>query len=281
MRLDDLRESSNVEDRRGFGGRGMMIGGGGLGLVVLIVALLLGVDPRQLRGPGAERPVAQHGQAPDRSNPDLVLSSKVLATTEDVWGKLFEENGGQYRPATFTVYEGGTQTACGLGQAAMGPFYCPADQRVYLDLAFFRELSERFSAPGDFAKAYVIAHEIGHHVQNLTGISRKAEAAMQRAGGGRGAEGVQVRLELQADCFAGVWARRADQQFHMLEGGDMEEGLKAAYAVGDDTLQRATRGSVAPDSFTHGTSAQRMDWFKKGAASGNPDDCDTFAAGRL
>jgi predicted metalloprotease len=163
----------------------------------------------------------------------------------------------------------------------MGPFYCPADQRVYLDLGFFQELSNRFGAPGDFAKAYVIAHEVGHHVQDLMGTTDKVQAAMRRAGGGEGAQGLSVRTELQADCYAGVWAQKADARFHMLQMGDVDEGLAAANAVGDDTLQRETQGRVVPDSFTHGTSSQRVRWFKRGLARGDPADCDTFAAARL
>lgn len=289
MRLDDLRETTNVDDRRGqFGGGGFGGGriavGGGMGLVIVIICLLLGVDPRQLLDSGSEPtqlPPATSAVAPGAEDPDFVLSKKIVGATEDVWTDIFAAQGRRYEPATFTVYQQGTETGCGMGQSAMGPFYCPADQRVYLDLAFFQELSGRFGAPGDFAKAYVIAHEIGHHVQNQLGVSAKVEAEEQRLGGGQGANGLSVRMELQADCYAGVWARRADQRFHFLESGDIDEGLAAAFAVGDDTLQKETRGRVAPDSFTHGTSAQRVSWFKRGLAQGDPADCDTFQAGRL
>jgi predicted metalloprotease len=281
MRLDDLRETTNVEDRRGLGG-GLAIGGGLGGVVLVILALVFGLDPRQLLEGHEPTPTAQvQPGAPPAETPDFVLSKKVVGATEDVWTDIFATRGRRYEPATFTVYEQGTQTGCGFGQAAMGPFYCPADRRVYLDLNFFQELSNRFGAPGDFAKAYVIAHEIGHHVQNLMGTSDKVQAAMQRAGGGEGAEGLSVRMELQADCYAGVWATRADARYHMLEMGDIEEGLAAANAVGDDTLQQESSGRVVPDSFTHGTSAQRMRWFKRGLARGDPTDCDTFNASRL
>ena len=282
MRLDDLRETTNVEDRRGLPGGRIAIGGG-IGLIIVIVSLLLGVDPTLLLGDRGEPAPAPRTQsaAPGAEDPDFVLSKRVVGATEDVWSDIFSASGGRYQPATFTVYDRGAETGCGYGQSAMGPFYCPADQRVYLDLAFFQELSGRFGAPGDFAKAYVIAHEIGHHVQNLTGTSARVQAAMQRAGGGEGDNGLSVRTELQADCYAGVWTRRADERFHFLESGDIDEGLAAAYAVGDDTLQKETRGRVVPDSFTHGSSAQRVRWFKRGLAEGDPAACDTFGAGRL
>jgi predicted metalloprotease len=284
MRLDDLRESTNVEDRRGMGGGGRLAIGGGMGVVLLIVAVLFGVDPTALLG-GGDPATAPAGQVKPSSPPpdtaDFALSRKVVGSTEDVWTEVFAAQGRRYRPATFTVYEGGTDTGCGFGESTAGPFYCPADQKVYIDLVFFNELGSRFGAPGDFAKAYVVAHEIGHHVQNLMGTSREVQEAMQGAGGGRGAQGLSVRQELQADCYAGVWARRADDRFHFLEGGDIDEGLAAAFAVGDDTLQSQTRGRVVPDSFTHGSSAQRVRWFKRGLAQGDPGDCDTFGASRL
>jgi predicted metalloprotease len=291
MRLDDLRESENVEDRRGgFGGgfRGpMMIGGGGLGVVVFIIAILLGVNPAQLLGggddtgagyqpqPGAEAPA---GPRPD--DPLVHFAAKILGSTEDVWGAEFQRRGLIYQPAVFVPYDEATQTACGGGEAAMGPFYCPGDHRVYIDLSFFRELSERFGAPGQFAEAYVIAHEVGHHVQNLMGENDRADQLAARIGR-RGPEGVSVRMELQADCLAGVWANRANATEHILEAGDIEQGLAAANAVGDDTLQRQTQGRVVPDSFTHGTSAQRVRWFKRGFASGRIEDCDTLSAAAL
>jgi predicted metalloprotease len=285
MRLDDLRESQNVEDRRGqgFGGR-LAIGGGGLGIVGLIVALLLGVNPSDLLDSGDSAgapPEATTPAGPRADDPLLHFSSKIVASTEDVWSAEFAARGRRYDPPIFVPYDGATQTACGTGQSAMGPFYCPRDHRVYIDLAFYRELRDRFGAGGDFAQAYVIAHEIGHHVQNLLGQSDEAEQQADRFGGREGASGASVRLELQADCYAGVWANRADATKHILEQGDVAEGLAAANAVGDDTLQRQTRGRVAPDTFTHGTSAQRVRWFKRGLTGGRIEDCDTFSADRL
>ena len=296
MRLDDLPETQNIDDRRGqgggggfggFGGRGLAIGGGGLGTVVIVIlALLFGVDPSQLLSGDPSSPAPQEqaqGQAPAGARTDdaaFSASARIVGSTEEVWGALFSQAGRHYQPAIFTPYDVGTQTAgCGEGQAAMGPFYCPADRHVYIDLAFFRELADRFGAPGQFAQAYVIAHEVGHNVQQQLGISDAAEAAMQRADQA-GANRISVRLELQADCYAGVWANRANAQHHILEAGDVEQGIAAANAVGDDTLQRASRGQVAPDSFTHGTSAQRVQWFRTGLNSGDPRSCDTFGNGQ-
>jgi len=285
MRLDDLRESGNVEDRRGGFGGPIMIGGGGLGIVGVVIALLLGVNPAQLLGgqDGQAPPAASPGgfQPQGRSDDPLVrFSAKILGSTEDVWGQAFASRGLQYQPAVFVPYDEQTQTGCGGGQAAMGPFYCPADHRVYIDLSFFRELSERFGAPGQFAEAYVIAHEVGHHVQTLLGETDKADQLAQRFGR-EGAGGVSVRVELQADCYAGVWANRADATEHILEQGDVEQGLAAANAVGDDTLQRQTQGRVVPDSFTHGSSAQRVRWFKRGLDQGRLEACDTFGTDSL
>jgi predicted metalloprotease len=208
------------------------------------------------------------------------FSAKILGSTEDVWGQEFARRGLRYQPAVFVPYDEQTQTGCGGGQAAMGPFYCPADHRVYIDLSFFRELSERFGAPGQFAEAYVIAHEVGHHVQTLLGETDKADQLARRFGR-EGAGGVSVRIELQADCYAGVWANRADATEHILEQGDVEQGLAAANAVGDDTLQRRAQGRVVPDSFTHGTSAQRVRWFQRGLDDGRLEACDTFATDSL
>ena len=288
MRLDDLRESENVEDRRGGFGGPMMIGGGGLGIVGLLIALVLGVNPAQLLGghePAAPASQSSDGgfQGPPQARPDDPLvhfSAKILGSTEDVWGREFQRRGLQYEPAVFVPYDGATQTACGGGEAAMGPFYCSGDHRVYIDLSFFRELSDRFGAPGQFAQAYVIAHEVGHHVQTLLGESERA-AQLEPQLGRRGASGVSVRLELQADCLAGVWANRANASEHILEEGDVDQGLAAANAVGDDTLQRQTRGRVMPDSFTHGTSAQRVRWFRRGLDQGRVEACDTLDAASL
>lgn len=282
MRLDDLRRSRNIEDRRGGGGGGfggpVMIGGGGLGLVaVVVISMLLGVDPAVILNGAAQMQGGQVRQGPPsgpRADDALVdFSAAVLGSTEDVWGELFAAEGGRYRPAVFVPYDGVTPTACGTGQAAMGPFYCPADQRVYVDLSFYRELKERFGAPGDFAQAYVLAHEVGHHVQHLLG----ATARVQNARGERERNRMSVRLELQADCYAGVWAARAHAARAILEDGDVEEGLAAAAAVGDDALQRKAQGRVVPDAFTHGTSAQRVRWFRTGLQSGDPSRCDTFS----
>ncbi len=205
--------------------------------------------------------------------------SVVLADTEDVWRDLFRKRNAEYRDPTLVLFSGAVQSACGIAQSAVGPFYCPADHKVYLDLSFFRDLRDRFRAPGDFAQAYVIAHEVGHHVQSLLGISDRVQAARQRAGE-REANALSVKLELQADCFAGVWAFHADKTRQILEEGDVEEALNAASAIGDDRLQQQSRGHVTPDSFTHGSSAQRVEWFQRGLKSGRTDQCDTFAAGR-
>ena len=288
MRLDDMRESENIEDRRGVGGFGgpLMLGGGGLGIVGVVIALLLGVNPAQLFGssdPNAQAPATQTAgfQPTQRADdPQLQFAAKVLGSTEDVWTAEFAARGDRYRPAIFVPYDGATQTACGGGQAATGPFYCPGDRRVYMDLTFFRELSDRFGAPGQFAQAYVIAHEVGHHVQNLLGQSDQADRLAQRYGR-EGDKGVSVRVELQADCYAGVWAAKANATQHILETGDVEQGLAAARAVGDDTLQKQTQGRVVPDSFTHGTSAQRVRWFKRGLDQANLEACDTFGTDDL
>jgi uncharacterized protein len=228
--------------------------------------------------------IAQQVQPPERSqaapadNNDLNVKfvSRVLWSTEQVWQGLFSAAGRQYAPPSLEIFGGATQTACGQGQAAMGPFYCPADQKVYIDLSFYQELQKRFKAPGDFAQAYVIAHEVGHHVQNLLGTSEKVQQARQQARSEAESNAYSVRLELQADCYAGVWAHHADQQFRILEEGDIEEALRAATAIGDDALQKRARGYVVPDSFTHGSSAQRVHWFKQGLQSGRVNDCNTF-----
>lgn len=285
MRLDDSRESDNIEDRRGGGGGGgMPLGGIGVGTVVLaLVAMYFGVDPRvvlnQASHVSAPAPSAtQH--RPPANDAETIFVRKVLAETEDTWQKIFRQAGKQYEDPTLVLFTDVTRTACGTGQAAMGPFYCPADHKVYIDLGFYQELKTRFRAPGDFAQAYVIAHEVGHHVQNLLGVSAKVQAARERAGE-REANALSVRLELQADCLAGVWAKNADSARHILEGGDLEEALQAATAIGDDTLQKQAKGYAVPDSFTHGSSEQRVRWFKRGMASGQVKDCNTFQAKAL
>ena len=288
MRLDDLRESSNLEEARG-GSRGRGIGIGGLGVggtvVVLLISMALGVDPRTLLDfGGASDPGTGPADAPSdpqaqASDPQRRFVAKILASTEDSWGTYFQSAGKPYEAPHLVLYRGTVQSGCGFAEAAVGPFYCPADARVFLDLSFFQELSQRFHAPGDFAAAYVIAHEVGHHVQNLLGITRRVEA--EGRGAHQGADSPSVRLELQADCFAGVWAHDADRRSRLLEAGDLEEGIAAASAVGDDQLQRQTQGRVVPDSFTHGTSAQRVAWFRRGFESGDPNRCDTFRAERL
>jgi len=283
MKWEGGRRSSNVEDRRGMTGRPAFVGGG-LGTIVLVlVALYFGVDPTFLL---QNAPVGQVGQeqsaAPPAGQPDPASDfiSVVLADTEDTWTALFAEGGQRYVAPTLVLFSGSVQSACGSAQAAMGPFYCPADQKVYIDLSFYQDLKDRFQAPGDFAQAYVIAHEIGHHVQNLTGLSDQVQRARQTASEGE-ANALSVRLELQADCFAGIWAHRADRTRQILETGDVEEALTAASAIGDDRLQQQSRGYVTPDSFTHGSADQRVRWFRRGLDSGQLDACDTFTAKSL
>jgi len=273
------RQSENVEDRRGLGVP--LVAGGGLGTIVLIVlALFFGLDPSVILQGGDGPPVPQQ-QAPSASSAggdqmrDFVAT--VLADTEDTWHELFREMDREYREPRLVLFNTAVQSACGVAGSATGPFYCPQDQKVYLDLDFFRALRERFRAPGDFAQAYVIAHEVGHHVQKLLGISDVVMAERRR--GGVDANAASVRLELQADCLAGVWGYHADRTRHILEAGDVEEALGAAAAIGDDRLQRQAGGRVAPESFTHGTSEQRVRWFTRGIESGDLRECDTFRAG--
>jgi hypothetical protein len=227
------------------------------------------------------QPAAVSSQAPAANDPQRDFVSAVLGDTEDTWRELFQQAGRQYRDPTLVLFSGGVDSACGFAQSAVGPFYCPGDQRVYLDLSFFRELEQRFGAAGDFAQAYVIAHEVGHHVQTLLGVSAQVNAARQRGERMEGANGLLVRQELQADCLAGVWAFHAQQRLNWLEPGDVEEALNAANAIGDDRLQRQAQGQVVPDAFTHGTSAQRMRWFSTGFERGEVNRCDTFKAARL
>jgi predicted metalloprotease len=285
MRLDDERESDNVEDRRGEGGRGGFGIGRGAGIGTILLALaasyFFGIDPTVILGlfSGAGSPVAQSVPAhkPPATDEMARFVSKVLADTEDTWRTIFRQAGRQYQDPKLVLFTGATPTACGTGQTAMGPFYCSLDQKVYIDLAFYHDLKVRFKAPGDFAQAYVIAHEVGHHVQHLLGISDKVQAARSRASQTQ-ANALSVRLELQADCLAGVWAHHADRMRNILEAGDIEEALTAASAIGDDRLQQRTRGYAVPDTFTHGTSAERVRWFKRGIESGALKQCNTFEA---
>lgn len=289
MRLDDERESDNVEDRRGEdAGGGFGLGGGRIGIggivLVLVVSYFTGINPMTLlnMAPSGGHQATQSvpAQKPPANDDMAKFVSKVLADTEDTWQAVFRESGETYRNPKLVLFSGATQTACGMGQQAMGPFYCPLDQKVYIDLAFYRELKTRFHAPGEFAEAYVIAHEVGHHVQNLLGISDKVQAARQGASHAR-ANALSVRLELQADCFAGVWGNRADRMRHIIEPGEVEQALTAAAAIGDDRLQQQSRGTVTPESFTHGSSEQRVRWFTRGMESGDPKQCNTFQAKHL
>ena len=270
--------SSNVSDRRGGGG---LIAGGGIGAVVIaLVVMFLGGDPSTVLQTGP----APGEQAPASGQPDpqAEFVSGVLYETEQTWKNIFRDQlGRQYREPKLVLFSNYTQSACGTGQAAAGPFYCPLDQQVYIDLSFYRDLKERFGAPGDAAQAYVIAHEVGHHVQTLLGISEQVLNQRQRARSEEVANELSVRQELQADCFAGVWAKQAHSERQILEAGDVEEAMGAASAVGDDRIQKSTRGYVTPDSFTHGSSAQRVQWFRRGFDSGQVSSCDTFAASRL
>jgi len=282
MRWQMGRRSDNIEDRRGIGMGGVAVGGG-LGTIVLVViAMFLGVDPSVvLQGGGTDvntAPPAVERRAPSPEEDQLKeFVSVVLADTEDTWTAIFRGMNREYRDPKLVLFTGMVQSACGTAQAAVGPFYCPADQKVYLDLSFFRDLRDRFKAPGEFAQAYVIAHEVGHHVQRLLGISEKVSSLQSRAGEREG-NALSVRLELQADCFAGVWANNANRSRQILEQGDIEKGLNAASAIGDDRLQKQSRGYVVPDAFTHGSSAQRVRWFKRGLESGSVRQCDTFNA---
>ncbi|MBA3696562.1 MAG: neutral zinc metallopeptidase [Methylotenera sp.] len=287
MRLDNERESNNVEDQRGSGG-GFSVGGRGIGIgtiVVALVAMYFGVDPSVVlnMGQGLQQNAPQETQSKPipADDPMAKFVAKVLASTEDTWGKIFADSGQEYEAPKLVLFSGQTRTACGTGQAAMGPFYCPNDKKVYIDLSFYKEMKTRFNAPGDFAQAYVIAHEVGHHVQNLLGISAKVQQARENARSGSQANQYSVRLELQADCFAGVWANHADGENRILEAGDVEEAMTAAAAIGDDALQKQAQGYAVPDSFTHGTSAQRMHWFNQGLNTGSLKQCDTFKTGTL
>ena len=284
MRWQMGRRSDNIEDRRGMPvGRGAVVGGGIGTLVLVLLAMYFGVDPSvilQGTDPGDSRPAPSVQQRPAADDPLREFVSVVLADTEDTWRELFKQMGRQYQEPKLVLFSGAVQSACGFAQAAVGPFYCPGDKKVYIDLSFYRDLRERLGAPGDFAQAYVIAHEIGHHVQNLLGIAERIHSAQGRRSQTE-ANALQVRMELQADCLAGVWASNAQRARQILEAGDIEEGLNAASAIGDDRLQRQSQGRVVPESFTHGSSAQRVRWFKRGIETGDPGQCDTFAAAKL
>jgi predicted metalloprotease len=296
MKWEGNRESDNVEDLRGStgggGGGGFGIGGKSIGLGTIVIALIgsyfFGIDPSVLLGGGGGSSAPQVQAPRQASGPTAAPADDrqakfvrtVLADTEDVWTTIFSANGKTYVKPKLDLFTGRVETACGTGQSASGPFYCPGDQKVYIDLAFYRLMEQRFHVSGDFAKAYVIAHEVGHHVQNLLGITAKMDAARGRATEVQ-VNALSVRLELQADCFAGVWANHANQARSILEAGDVEAALSAATAIGDDTLQRQAQGTVVPDSFTHGSSAQRVRWFKRGIDSGKLTQCDTFRAREL
>jgi predicted metalloprotease len=277
MRWQTGRRSQNVEDRRGMRVSPRMAGGGLGAIVIIVLALLFGVDPRMLtQMMPAETSVPASGPAqPGQRDEMSEFVSVVLADTEDTWTALFTERGAQYAPPKLVLFDEVAQSGCGQAGAAVGPFYCPLDRKVYIDLTFYQELKDKFQAPGDFAQAYVLAHEVGHHVQNLAGTSEKVRDLQQR-GGEAQANALSVRLELQADCYAGIWAHHADRSRQILETGDVEEALGAAAAVGDDTIQKRGRGYVVPESFTHGSAEQRQRWFETGLRTGTLEACDTF-----
>lgn len=290
MRWEGREQSTNVEDRRGMrmpGGRGAGFGCFGL-LAVLVISMLTGADPRQLLSilglvqQIAPPPQAQQQQVPQglppANDPQAQFVAVVLKDTENVWQQVFQRSGKRYQDPTLVLFDGRVESACGMTSAAVGPFYCPGDRKVYLDMAFFRELAQRFGAPGDFAQAYVVAHEVGHHVQNLLGLSDQVTALQERARSKEQANDLSVRLELQADCFAGVYGNFNKQY---LDPGDIEEGLRAAAAIGDDMIQKQSQGYVAPESWTHGSAEMRVRWLRQGLQSGDPASCDTFKAPRL
>ena len=291
MRWRRGRRSDNIEDRRAQGGQGrrgggLPIGGGGVGMIVvaLAAAYFLGVGPSVILNQGLQGQTgggASPSYVPNAEEEQLAeFISVVLADTEDTWHALFKKQGGQYQEPKLVLFSGSVQSACGFAKAAMGPFYCPGDRKVYIDLSFYEDLRRRHGAPGDFAQAYVVAHEIGHHVQTLLGISQQVHQARSRVSKAEGNQ-LSVRQELQADCFAGLWAHHAQRTRQILEQGDLEEAMQAATAIGDDRLQKQARGYVTPESFTHGTSAQRVRWFKVGLKHGDLDTCNTFSANQL
>jgi predicted metalloprotease len=276
MQLGGQRSSGNVEDRRGMGVGGT-VGIGGI--VLAIIAAFMGIDPSVVLDTAQQVSTREEAPAPKKSGPPdemQVFVSKVLGSTEDVWNATFREMNREYHDPKLVLFTGATRSACGVGQAAMGPFYCPNDEKVYIDLSFYRDLRQRFHAPGDFAQAYVVAHEVGHHVQKQLGIMQKLESLQGRVSKAE-FNRASVRVELQADCFAGIWAHHVGNR-NLLDPGDLEEGLAAASAIGDDRLQKQAQGYVVPESFTHGSSQQRVTWFKRGMDSGRMQNCDTFAA---
>lgn len=279
MRWRDQRRSTNVEDRRGMGGRGIALGGGGLGIIVLALAVFLcGGDPGSLlrQSPGSDiQPTQNQGQRKTQTEDQLKgFASAVLGSTEDVWRDVFRQNNLRYKEPTLVLFTGQVSSACGYASAAMGPFYCPGDEKIYLDFAFFQELQTQFRAPGDFAAAYVIAHEVGHHIQNQLGTMSQVTRAQARSSK-RQANQLSVKLELQADCFAGIWAAAA-QRKGLLEKGDAEEAIRAAAAVGDDMIQKRAQGYVVPESFTHGSARERVSWYTRGFQTGDVKQCRTF-----
>jgi predicted metalloprotease len=281
MRWQGSRRSDNVEDYRGqrFGGAGLKLGVGGT-LLALVAGYFLGIDPRVILGlaesvPSGQQPTAQVGTPTDEEGQFI---SAVLGETEDTWSAIFQQRGSRYTPPKLVLYSDQVQSACGFASAAAGPFYCPSDSKVYIDLNFYHELEQQFQAPGDFAKAYVLAHEVGHHVQNLLGTASKVRGLQERSSE-QEQNALQVRMELQADCYAGIWAKQADTARHILEQGDIEEAMRAASSVGDDTIQKRTRGVVVPESFTHGSAQQRTSWFQRGFQGGTLESCDTFSGG--
>jgi predicted metalloprotease len=287
MRWEDQRESSNVEDRRGEGG-GFGIGGRHIGIGAIVIALagwgIFGINPLTTLGllSGGGAPQVQQGPArtPPQGDRNAAFVSTILASTEDVWTQIFQQGGARYVQPKLVLYRGATRTTCGTGQAAMGPFYCPGDQRVYLDMDFFDTMTRQLGASGEFARAYVVAHEVGHHVQNLLGITDKVDSMRGRISEAQ-QNALSVRLELQADCYAGIWANRSQQAKNWLDPGDIQSAIHAAQQIGDDTLQKRSRGYAVPDSFTHGSSAQRVRWFTQGYQSGSVKACDTFNARNL
>lgn len=285
MRWKGRRRSSNIEDRRSAAGGTRLVGGGIGTIAIVLAALYFGIDPSVLlEGVQSVNVPSDTGTVPreqDFSDDPLAdMVSVIVADTEDVWNRVFAESDRRYQEPVLVMFRGATRTACGVGQSHMGPFYCPADSKAYIDLDFYTELKNRFDAPGDFAQAYVIAHEVGHHVQHLLGITEEVQRSRPGLSEGE-ANRMSVRLELQADCFAGVWAHRTEREHGFLEQGDVDEALNAASAIGDDRLQQRGGGAVSPESFTHGTSEQRARWFRVGLQSGEPARCDTFSAKSL
>jgi uncharacterized protein len=286
MRLDEEQESQNIEDRRGFR-ISPGVAGGGIGTIAMVlIALFFGIDPSMLFQSQVEQTNAPQKLSPQsqgNSGQDEMAHfvARVLGSTERIWTEIFETGGNPYKKPTLVLFSDTVQSACGFAQAASGPFYCGPDQKVYIDLGFYRDLRQRYQAPGDFAQAYVIAHEVGHHVQNLLGIMNKVRTSQSHATTQQQANALSVRLELQADCFAGVWANHANREDNILEEGDIEEGLNAAAQIGDDRMQKRAGGYVVPEGFTHGSAEQRVQWFRRGIQSGELKHCDTFATGPL